>query len=124
MRTLQRMTTSAASLATGGTLVCCVLPMVLVTLGAGSTVVSLVGAFPWLVTLSEHKGVVFGVGLSLLAVAWFALLSQWNVCPVDPEEGRRCMLAKRRSRAVLAVVTMVQLGAAFYSLVLPLYLSP
>jgi hypothetical protein len=111
--------TAVASLGTGGTLVCCVLPSVLVALSAGSTVVSLVGVFPWLVTLSEHKEWVFGIGLALLALAWYALITQWNVCPADPEEGRRCLRAKRRSRVVLAIVTAVQLMAAFYSLVLP-----
>ena len=37
----------------GGTLVCCALPSLLVSLGLGSTVAALVGAAPWLVTLSQ-----------------------------------------------------------------------
>ena len=37
------------------TLICCALPSVLVLLGMGTTVASLLSAAPWLVSLSRHK---------------------------------------------------------------------
>ena len=48
-------------LASTATLVCCVLPAVLVSLGAGAVLAGLVSAFPPLVWLSEHKAGVFAV---------------------------------------------------------------
>src|SRR5919106_5836222 len=54
-------------LASTTTLVCCVLPAVLVSLGAGAAVVGLVSTFPQLVWLSEHKALVFGIAGVLLA---------------------------------------------------------
>ena len=42
-------------LASTATLVCCVLPAVLVSLGAGAVLAGLVSSFPQLVWLSEHK---------------------------------------------------------------------
>lgn len=48
-------------LASSATLICCVLPAVLVSLGAGAAMVGLVAAFPQLVWLSEHKAGVFAV---------------------------------------------------------------
>jgi len=60
---------SLASLfASSGTLVCCALPALLVALGAGAVLSSLVSVFPQLVWLSEHKEglfIVAGVGVGL-----------------------------------------------------------
>jgi hypothetical protein len=53
----------------GGTLICCALPALLVAVGAGAALSSLVSVFPQLVWLSEHKVWVFGVAGAALAVA-------------------------------------------------------
>ena len=53
-----------------GTLVCCALPSLLVLIGLGTSVASLLSAMPWLVTLSQHKAVTFTVSGALLAAAW------------------------------------------------------
>ena len=47
--------------ASAGTLVCCVLPAVMVALGAGASLAGLVTTFPQLIWLSERKALVFGV---------------------------------------------------------------
>ena len=65
-----------ALLASTGTLVCCVLPAVMVAVGAGAALAGLVSAVPELVWMSAHKGVVFGVAAALLLVAGFGL---WRV---------------------------------------------
>ena len=57
---------SLALLTSSATLVCCVLPAVLVMLGAGAALAGLVTAIPQLIWLSEHKPLVFG--LSELAI--------------------------------------------------------
>lgn len=53
-----------------GTLVCCALPSLLVLIGLGTSVASLLAAVPWLVTLSQHKALTFAVAGALLAAAW------------------------------------------------------
>ena len=58
---------AGALLASSATLVCCVLPAVLVALGAGAALAGLVTAVPQLVWLSEHKALVFGGAAALLA---------------------------------------------------------
>ena len=62
-----------ALLASSTTLVCCVLPAVLVSIGAGAAVVGLVSAVPQLVWLSEHKVVVFGTAAVLLLISGIML---------------------------------------------------
>src|SRR5207248_11385470 len=44
-----------------GTLLCCALPSLLVLLGLGATVATVLSAVPWLVTLSHHKLWVFAI---------------------------------------------------------------
>jgi hypothetical protein len=52
-----------------GPLVCCVLPAVMVALGAGAALAGLVTAVPQLVWLSEHKPLVFGLAGTMLAIS-------------------------------------------------------
>lgn len=74
----------------GGTLVCCALPITLVTLGFGSAVVGMTGAFPWLITLSQHKAWVFAVSASLLVFGGWVIHRRGRSCPADPRLGRLC----------------------------------
>jgi hypothetical protein len=102
-------------LASSATLVCCVLPAVLVSVGAGAALVGLVSAFPQLVWLSAHKGWVFGIAAALL-VASGALL--WRArslpCPADAAAARSCTRLRRVSAAVyLLALTLFTAGAAF-----------
>ena len=54
---------------TTGTLVCCALPITLVSLGLGASLASLVSAAPFLVTLSLYKNWVFSISGGLLALS-------------------------------------------------------
>ena len=98
-------------LASTATLVCCVLPAVLVSLGAGAVLVGLVSAFPQLVWLSEHKIGVFSVAGILLAVSGALVWRGRRLpCPVEPEAARSC-LRLRRISAILYVVSLVSFVA-------------
>jgi hypothetical protein len=91
----------ATLVASSATLVCCVLPAVLVSLGAGAVVVGLVSAVPQLIWLSEHKPLVFGAAGLLLVVSGVML---WHArtlpCPVDPILARSCTRLRRLSHAL------------------------
>lgn len=106
---------AGALLASSATLVCCVLPAVLVALGAGATLAGLVTAVPQLVWLSEHKRLVFGSAAALLLVSGIALWYARNLpCPADPAAARAC----RRLRSVSVLLFWLALasfalGAAF-----------
>jgi hypothetical protein len=112
---------ASALLMSTSTLVCCVLPAVLVSLGAGAALVSLLSAVPQLIWLSEHKDWVFGLAGAALAGSG-ALL--WNArrlpCPVDPGAARTCVRLRRTSVSLygLAVTTFV-IGGVF-AFLLPL----
>jgi hypothetical protein len=99
---------AGALLASSATLVCCVLPAVLVTLGAGAALAGLVSAVPQLIWLSEHKRLVFGSAGTLLLVSGVALWYGRNLpCPTDPGAARAC----RRLR----LISMLLYGLALAS---------
>jgi hypothetical protein len=105
----------AALLTSATTLVCCVLPAVLVTLGAGATLAGLVAALPQLIWLSEHKPLVFGVAGALLLMSggatWYARLLP---CPVDPAAARLCRRLRLTSVVLYGIgLVSFALGAAF-----------
>ena len=52
------------------TLICCALPSVLVLLGMGTAVASLLSAAPWLVSLSRHKIWTFSIAGTLIACSF------------------------------------------------------
>ena len=116
-----------ASMATlfvsSGTLVCCVLPAVMVALGAGAALAGLVTAVPQLIWLSAHKGLVFGAAGLALAMSGLLLWSNRNApCPADPVIGRACARVRRWSNVLwMGAAGMTMLGAIF-AFVLPWFM--
>lgn len=112
---------SLGSLAAGATtLVCCALPALLVSVGAGAAVVGLVGAVPQLVWLSERKPAVFGVATALVAASAVVLWRGRNrPCPADPALAESCRRVRRWSvRASIGAFATLAVGA-FVAFVLP-----
>ena len=71
--------------ANSGTLVFCALPALLVALGAGAALSSLVSVFPQIVWLSEHQEALFAfAGPALAASGGLLWLNRTAPCPTDP----------------------------------------
>ena len=116
----RRTTETAVGLGTlllsAGTLVCCALPILLVSLGLGASVAALTSAAPWLVALSAYKGWMFALSALALASAAFLLYRPGRTCPADPQLAARCARADRLNRVVLAVAAalwVIGFAAAF-----------
>jgi hypothetical protein len=108
-----------ALLASSATLVCCVLPAVLVALGAGAALAGLVTAVPQLIWLSEHKSLVFGVAGGLLAISGIALWAGRRApCPADPALARSCRRLRRISGVLYAAALISFLLGATFAFVL------
>jgi hypothetical protein len=106
---------AGALLASSATLVCCVLPAVLVALGAGAALAGLVTAVPQLIWLSEHKSLVFSVAGAMLLVSGCALwLGRRAPCPADPALAETCRRLRRISGILYGIaVASFLLGASF-----------
>ena len=109
-----------ALIASTGTLLCCVLPAVMVALGAGAALAGLVGAVPQLIWMSEHKGLVFGVAAALLCTAGIALWQARRIpCPSDPVLSRACTRLRSLSRGLYAVALIAFVLGVTFAFVLP-----
>jgi hypothetical protein len=109
-----------ALLASAGTLVCCVLPAVMVALGAGAVLAGLVSAVPQLVWMSAHKGLVFGAAAALLLVAGFGLWRARSIpCPTDPALARTCVRLRKLSTSVYLIALAVFAVGTTFAFVLP-----
>jgi|TARA_R110002072_G_scaffold158723_4_gene309784 hypothetical protein len=83
---------------TSGTLICCAIPITLVSLGMGATVASMAATAPWLVALSMHKGWVFGLSAGLIALSAWSVYRPGRACPIDPELAAACARADKWNR--------------------------
>ena len=81
-----------------GTLVCCALPALLVTLGAGAALAGLLSAAPWLIALSKYKAWTFGIsGLLIVASGVMRYQARHAPCPIDPAEAKACTRLRKIS---------------------------
>jgi hypothetical protein len=96
------------------TMICCALPALMVSLGAGATLVSILSTVPQLIWFSEHKGWVFGVAGSLLLLNGVARLVIAPSCPTDPVLAAACQRAQKLSSLVFyGSLVLFHVGAFF-----------
>ena len=104
------------------TLICCALPSVLVLLGMGTAVASLLSAAPWLVSLSRHKIWTFSIAGTLIAAS-FAMtyvvaprLRRGDACAAD--DPTTCGEVSRLSRVILWGSALIWSGGFFVAYLL------
>lgn len=104
-----------ALFASSSTLVCCALPALLVALGAGAALSSLVAAFPQIVWISEHKEAVFGTAVALMTLGgWVQWRNRLAPCPADPTLRAACLRTRRWSlRLYLLSLALLAIGGWF-----------
>ena len=76
-----------------GTLLCCALPILLVTLGAGAVVATVAANIPFLVALSLYKSWMFLFSGILLLFGGWLLYRPSRTCPTTPELAELCTKA-------------------------------
>ncbi|MGE4064242.1 MAG: hypothetical protein AB7E79_12820 [Rhodospirillaceae bacterium] len=104
-----------------GTLICCALPAMLVTLGLGAVMAGLVTAVPQIVAISVYKDYVFAATGALLLLAAGARYATRNApCPADPAAADACRRLRRVSGWMLGAAGIVY-GVGFFFAYLAVY---
>lgn len=102
-----------------GTLVCCALPVILVSLGMGASVAAITSSFPFLIYLSQHKVWVFVLSGIMLALSTWLIYRAGQNCPSDPELARICDLSKKWNKRIYwssVIIWGIGFFAAFLAL--------
>jgi len=109
------------------TLICCALPSVLVLLGLGTTVASLLSAAPWLVSFSRHKVWTFSIAGTLIACSFVMTyviaprLQPGEACAAD--DPTTCGEVSKLSRVLLWGSAIIYSGGFFVAYLLGLILE-
>ena len=102
------------------TLFCCALPAIFVMFGAGASFASFISVFPFLITLSVYKIELTVFAFLMMGIAgYFNYRASFAPCPVDPEQGRKCMVLRKRSRLIFYISSVILFFATFFTYVVP-----
>ena len=106
--------------ASSSTLVCCALPALLVAVGAGAALSSLVSAVPQLVWLSEHKELLFTfAGVMLFASGLLQWRNRTAPCPLDPHLRQSCLRVRKASARMWGFSVAIYAVGAWFAFVQP-----
>ena len=106
--------------AASGTLFCCALPALFVSLGMGAALAGFVSNVPQIIWLSQNKMLVFGFAAVMLT---FAGIMQWRArnmpCPIDPKQAKACKRLRRISLGIYIFSLLTFLTGTFFAFIAP-----
>ena len=99
-----------------GTLVCCALPALMITLGMGTTLVSIIDVFPSITLISYYKKLIFIISGILITLGFaFQIRSKNILCPVDPVKANLCSKLRKISWIILFFSLIIYLIGFFFT---------
>jgi hypothetical protein len=108
--------------ASSSTLICCAIPALLVSLGAGATLASLVAVFPKIVWISEHKEVIFALSSGLMIIGGILQWRNRNApCPIDPKQPDACLKTRKISLQIYWFSLGLLIIGGWFAFVQPLF---
>ena len=111
-------------LASSSTLFCCALPALIVALGSGAALASLMSAVPQLALISVYKNVLFTVsGCILLVSGVWRYRQRHTACPMDPALAKQCGATKRWSLRLYILSVMIYLTGFSFSFIIPRFMD-
>ena len=112
--------------ASTSTWICCALPILLVTMGAGATLAGITSQFPFLSVLGAEKNWMFAISGVLLTAAGGLTWRSGQHCPADPVLAQQCQRTRRWNKRILwvsMIIWFVGFVAAYLALPVRMYLD-
>ena len=107
-----------------GTLICCALPALMVSLGMGAALAGLLSDFPQIVWLSQHKTAVFGAAAFMIALAGVMMWQARRLpCPADPQKAKACARLRKISWAIYGFSVLAFATGVFFAFIAPYVLE-
>ena len=102
------------------TLLCCALPVTLVTLGMGATFASMTASFPQIIWLTSHKDALFIVTGVLLIISYILMKrSEKMACPIDLDQREICQTSKGATNKIFWVTVFIYIIGLLFSYIIP-----
>ena len=108
-----------------GTIFCCALPALLVSIGAGAALSSLISIFPQLIIFSIYKIPIFiGAFIMLIISGIIQYRSRFMPCPADKKQADACMQARKVSMVIYFASVGIFLIGLLFALIIPFFMGP
>ena len=106
-----------------GTIVCCALPALLVSMGAGAALSSLITVFPQLVILSIYKIPIFiGAFIMLIIAGMLQYHARGLPCPADKKKAYACMQTRKVSMIIYSTSVGIFIIGLLFAFIIPLFI--
>ena len=107
-----------------GTIFCCALPALLVSIGAGAALSSLISIFPQLIIFSIYKIPIFiGAFIMLIISGIMQYRSRFMPCPADKKQAYACMQARKVSMVIYFTSVGIFLIGLLFALIIPFFMK-
>ncbi|MDA9211248.1 hypothetical protein N9O74_03820 [Methylophilaceae bacterium] len=107
-----------------GTIFCCALPALLVSLGAGAALSSLISIFPQLVMLSTYKIPIFiGAFIMLIVSGIMQYFTRLMPCPSNKSQAAACTQARKVSIFIYFLSVGIFLVGLLFALIIPFFMK-
>lgn len=99
-----------------GTLLCCALPALLVTLGMGAALAGFISVAPWITVISEYKIFIFvGAGILLILSSYLLWINRNAPCPTDAKQAKACALLRKFSLYTIIISIVIYIVGFFFA---------
>ena len=100
------------------TILCCALPIILVTLGMGAVFAGLTANFPFIIWLAQKSSYLFTIASILLLVSGYFVFIRAQTCPVDKKMAEICAKTKKFNKIVWIFSVIILVISAFFKYLL------
>ena len=108
-----------------GTIFCCALPALLVSIGAGAVLSSLISIFPQLVIFSVYKIQIFiGAFMMLIISGMIQYRTRSLPCPADKKQAEVCMRTRKVSMIIYFASVGIFIVGLLFALIIPFFMKP
>ena len=107
-----------------GTIFCCALPALLVSIGAGAALSSLISIFPQLIILSIYKIPIFiGAFIILIISGIMQYQTKSMPCPADKKQAYACMQARKVSMIIYVASVGIFIVGLLFAIIVPFFME-
>jgi hypothetical protein len=105
------------------TILCCALPIILVTLGMGAVFASLTSSFPFITWLAERSIYLFVIATILLLIGGYFIFIKPQSCPADKKLAEMCNKTKKFNKIIWLLSVIILAISFFFKYILILLIS-